>query len=104
MNIALGGDPDQGQRDSELEEEPDAAGNVARFLKDHKTAKIVVIVDTHCLNNGAFVYTGNSPDSYLGCMLPEVSTPDYRLYQAAHPPGLDPCRLSPTRGLPIYLR
>jgi hypothetical protein len=77
MNIALGGDLDQGQRDCELKEVPDAAGNAKRFLQDHPTAKIVVIVDTHCLDNGAFVYAGDSPDSYLGCMLPEVSTSDY---------------------------
>ena len=43
------------------------------FLKLHETARIVVIIDTHCLENSAFVWAGNSLDTYKGCFLYEVS-------------------------------
>ena len=39
------------------------------FLAEFPTAKIVVIIDTHCLKNGFFVWTGNSKDSYQACPL-----------------------------------
>ena len=44
-----------------------------RFLKTHGTAKIIFIVDTHCLDNGYFVYTGANPETYKACSLIEVS-------------------------------
>lgn len=47
---------------------------ISDFLGRHPTAKIVLIVDTHCLDNGAFVYEGHSPETYKGCRLEEVST------------------------------
>jgi len=47
------------------------------FLNAHPMAKIVVIVDTHCLENGFFVWTGNSEDEYRACSLLEVSTRSY---------------------------
>jgi len=43
------------------------------FLVKHSTAKIVFIVDTHCLENGYFVYKGASPKTYEACSLLEVS-------------------------------
>jgi len=43
------------------------------FLEKHSTAKIVFIVDTHCLDNGYFVYKGASPKTYEACSLLEVS-------------------------------
>ena len=43
------------------------------FFKQHLTAKIVVIVDTHTLDNGAFVYSGSSPETFQTCRLLEVS-------------------------------
>lgn len=40
----------------------------------HTSAKIVVIVDTHCLENGQFVYKGNlkEPKSYEACYMRDV--------------------------------
>ena len=35
-------------------------------------AKIIVVVDTHCLENGSFVWTGDRPTAYEGCSLLEV--------------------------------
>ena len=49
----------------------EAAGT---FLKDHPTAKIIVIIDTHCLEeSGAFIWTGDSPETYRGSSLRRVS-------------------------------
>ena len=56
-----------------LEEIPNAAESALAFLRKYGLAKIVVVVDTHCLENGAFVYTGNSPSTYLACPLEVVS-------------------------------
>jgi hypothetical protein len=44
------------------------------FLDTHPTAKIVIIIDTHCLENGAFVWRGCDPVSFEACYMPEVST------------------------------
>ena len=39
------------------------------------TARIVVIIDTHCLEEtGAFIYEGSVPDSYEACCMEEVSS------------------------------
>ena len=47
------------------------AGN---FLDVHKTVKIVIVLDTHCLNEtGGFVYKGSGPESYGACTMEEVS-------------------------------
>jgi hypothetical protein len=49
----------------------DMAGD---FLDCHPTAKIVVIIDTHCLEEtGGFIYKGNTPDTYEACSMEEVS-------------------------------
>jgi len=62
------------------------------FLKQHSTAKIVFIVNTHCLPDGFFVYLGDSPDTYKSCSLLEVSLP-----HASHPlKPQPPCRSSGT--------
>lgn len=44
-----------------------------QFLKAHPTAKIVVVIDTHCIENGFFIYKGISPENYAACSLLEVS-------------------------------
>ena len=50
----------------------DEAGD---FLDRHPMVKIVVIIDTHCLEEtGAFIYQGSSPESYKGCGMDEVSS------------------------------
>jgi hypothetical protein len=45
-----------------------------RFLMSNEGARIVVIVDTHCLDNGRLVWTGTSADEYRACSLFEVSS------------------------------
>jgi hypothetical protein len=47
-------------------------GEVDKFLTHYPTAKIVIVVETHCLENGRFVWTGESPSSYEACSLLEV--------------------------------
>ena len=44
------------------------------FLEKHETAKVIMVIDTHCLENGFFVYTGASAESYKACSLKEAST------------------------------
>lgn len=51
-----------------------SANEAGIFLSIHRTAKIVIIIDTHCLENGAFVWVGNDPVSYQACFMPLVST------------------------------
>jgi hypothetical protein len=43
------------------------------FLKEHPAAKIVIVIDTHCLTTGSFVWKGNRPENYEACSLFEVS-------------------------------
>ena len=47
--------------------------DVIAFLKEYLAVKIVIIIDTHCLNNGAFIYQGNSLMTYVACYLPKAS-------------------------------
>ena len=48
----------------------------ADFLDHHSTAKIVVVVDTHCLEEtGGFIYGGDAPESYESCHMVHVSIP-----------------------------
>jgi hypothetical protein len=43
------------------------------LLNKYPTAKIVVIVDTHSLEeSGFFIYTGSTPGEYKACCLNEV--------------------------------
>ena len=50
---------------------------VTKFLKKHPTAKIVLVVDTHCLQEtGGFVWQG-SKDEVRACALWEVRKPEY---------------------------
>ena len=47
-------------------------GEVEEFLQEHKTAKIVVIIETHLMENGRFIWCGHNPDTYKVCTLWEV--------------------------------
>ena len=44
------------------------------FLQNHKSAKIVVTIDTHSADNGYFIWTGTSAETYRACLLLEVTT------------------------------
>ena len=57
-----------------------------KFLESRPTAKIVFIVDTHSLENGYFVYTGDSPTTHEACTLLEVgpSPPPCLLHHVSH--------------------
>lgn len=47
---------------------------LSAFLKRHPTAKIVLIIDTHCLREtGLFVWGGHDAASYQACSLLSVS-------------------------------
>ena len=85
MNISIGGGSgktdqgtgeDDGQEDEEINEDVEELENgpeqAAEFLKTNPAAKIIVVIDTHCLENGAFVYTGTKATEYLACYLSEV--------------------------------
>ena len=84
MNIPLGsgpadeeegkGEEEAGGNGPDIEEVPDAAANANTFLEEHPAAKIVVVIDTHCLENGAFVYEGHSSPTYEACELKAVSS------------------------------
>jgi hypothetical protein len=75
MDIGLGGDATETIYHPDVETACNAPKEVLAFLKRHPFARIVVVIDTHCLENGAFVYEGDSPESYQGCLLPEASRP-----------------------------
>jgi hypothetical protein len=47
-------------------------GAAHAFLKHHQTAKIIIVIDTHSLEeDGAFVWGGTS-GSYKGCKLQQI--------------------------------
>ena len=71
MDIVLGGD-DHKQLHPHLQQSSKPSMEATLFLKQHPMAKIIVVVDTHCLENGAFVYEGDSPANFKACLLPEV--------------------------------
>ena len=50
------------------------------FLREHPSAKIIVIIDTHCLNNGFFVWKGTSAANYAACSLAEVHSAHHPIF------------------------
>ena len=46
---------------------------VVKFLTKWESAKIVVVVETHCLESGVLIWKGNEPANYETCSLFEVS-------------------------------
>lgn len=76
LDITLGGEGDAAsEEDGEGGDSKSSVNDearAARFLTSHRSAKILVVVDTHCLDIGAFVYEGHSATTYEGCSLPEV--------------------------------
>lgn len=62
-----------------------ALSGAAGFLAQHPTARIVLIIDTHCLEeSGQFIWKGNSPESYESCSLAQVCS-TFRWNMAPHP-------------------
>ena len=59
-------------KDYDVVNDPSAA---MAFLEARPMARIVVVIDTHCLDNGFFVYVGTDPVSLRGCSLLEVCFP-----------------------------
>lgn len=52
--------------------EEDPVKEVMDFLRDWDTAKIVFVLETHCIESGKFIWTGDGPASYESCWLKEV--------------------------------
>jgi len=47
----------------------DAAG-AAKFLAKHVTAKIIVVIDMHCMQeSGLFIWSGDKPETFQSCTL-----------------------------------
>lgn len=47
---------------------------IPAFLKKYPTAKIIVVIDTHCLQeSGTLLWSGNSAETYESCTLLGVS-------------------------------
>ena len=56
------------------------------FLAENPTAKIIVVVDTHCLDNGKFVWMGANTNNYQACDMDEVSVIyPYTITLLSHP-------------------
>ena len=80
MNIMLGGKncgdiQAEGGPYDDLNNIVDHREGTKAFLRAHPVAKIVVVINMHCIDNGAFVYAGNNPNTYKACSLLEVSLP-----------------------------
>ena len=102
MDIGLGHDTPEASTSS-YEPRNKPVSDVRTFLKDHPSAKIVVVIDTHCLDNGAFVYQGSTPMSYAACYLPEASTTSHFIIVAAADSHTDTQGLHPVGGPKICL-
>jgi hypothetical protein len=74
------------------------------FLESRPTAKIIFIVDTHSLDNGYFVYTGDSPTSHEACTLLEVGPPSHHAHVILPTLSTDPKRLLPRGDIQIPLQ
>lgn len=78
ISIKLGGttnDLNTGDSDEPLQQKlPETFPEIDNFMIQHPSAKIVLVVDTHCLqDSGAFICSGDGPKSYAPCTLWEVS-------------------------------
>jgi hypothetical protein len=65
---APGGDNYKGSK-TEVTETPKAAD---RFLDEYPTAKIIVVIDTHCIENGYLVWGHDAANGLLTCSMLEV--------------------------------
>ena len=74
-------DPAHGEDTPAMQEAMDEAALMAReeinaagtFLKEHETARIIVVIDTHCLEeNGLLVYSDADAQNLDACTLETV--------------------------------
>lgn len=73
IDIPLGGENPEGGND-ELEQLKEPTREARAFLDKHPMAKIIIVVDAHCMDNGFFVYEGDSAETFKGCPMSEVNT------------------------------
>ena len=64
---------DDAKQDVFYEVMDDPIATAVKFMERNETAKIIYVIDTHSLENGFFVWTGNEPKNYEACSLDEVS-------------------------------
>ena len=82
MDITLGNDGEEASTSwNEPSNEP--TSGIKAFLKEYLAAKIIIMIDTHCLNNGTFVYWDNTLMTYAACYLPEASINSHSLIVTA---------------------
>lgn len=81
LNIRPEGAEDEARDEARDKDEGDSGSNdvvtttgdaAVNFLKNHPAAKIVVVIDTHCLDTGRFAWDGDGPGSYQSCTMHEV--------------------------------
>ena len=106
MDVSLHGtEADLADAESEVtrEEVLDAIAEAKDFLARYTTAKIIVVIDTHCVENGAFLWTGDSSVTFQSCSLLEAGLLRIALRWPQADTSTDTPRLHPTRGLPVPL-
>jgi hypothetical protein len=54
------------------------------FLEKYETAKTAIVVETHCLENGTFVWRGDEPANYPACSLSEMGVSDFLSHPVAN--------------------
>lgn len=63
----------QGKGKGLKQKQPNPAVEAAELLQQNPTAKIVIVIDTHCLDEtGGFIWSGTEPSTFEACSLKEV--------------------------------
>ena len=69
LDVAAARPVDNSHYDGGSTKKTDTSKAAETFLEEFPTAKIVVIIDSHCLENGFFVWNGDTKSSYQACPL-----------------------------------
>jgi hypothetical protein len=80
----------------------DASERAETFLEVHPTAKIIVVIDTHSLDNGFLLWRGTAASNYQACSLLEVGA--VSPYVSCTKISIDLDGLHPAGDLPIPLQ